>query len=106
MSDTLWAGPLKWAPTALSRKIRPSLAVSPSHADSVLVHPGPEFRHRFPAILLATSSCFAGYAVDDPRGPAGPSGQSRMWSSCRISAFPCNRVLDGYLGPGAGAPWL
>ena len=51
-------------------QVGPRLPVSPRHADPMLVHPGPELRHRFPAILLTTSRLFAGYAVDDPGCPA------------------------------------
>ena len=43
---------------------------NPRHADPLLVHPGPEIRHRFPAILRASSHFFAGDAVNHPGGPA------------------------------------
>ena len=33
-------------------QIGPRLPVSPSHADPVLVHPGPKLRYRFPSLQL------------------------------------------------------
>ena len=51
-------------------QVGPSLAVSPSHADPVLVHPVPELRHCLARILLAASGLLAGDAVDDSGGPA------------------------------------
>ena len=51
-------------------QVGPSLAICPSHADPVLVHPVPELRHRLARVLLAAPGLLAGNEVDDPRGPA------------------------------------
>ena len=51
-------------------QIWPRLPVSPRHADPMLVHAGPELRHRLPTILGATSRLLAGDAVNHPGCPA------------------------------------